>query len=291
MQGPLSYRMVQFCPWNSGEARINIGVEVFDGPRRFLKMLTKSDVQRRCKTVVGQDPGQSFEVIDELIAFSRESQKQTLDSEQVIELELNLKTPALLRTPERFNNMIRLSEPNRVVYGGVPETADFLLKHLAPVTQNPVQHHVRTRIRNEFFARARRWDGLRSALIRRPRVEVRAQTMSMDFGFKDQQTRMVGRAFNFSREVNESLANELYSMNHLFAGMRRHPASILPMKSDRVYEASTGIGLSVIYSEPTTDRGRELLEAAELEWSELDILATPESEMDLVLEAAHDFVS
>lgn len=285
MSEVLDYRLVQFCPSPNDEVRVNIGVDVSDGDTHHLVMLNKTDLRRRCKMLTGKEPSTTNGVVNQLVEHSRWLTRMSKGYPLPAEFADRSFMPEIISTPGRFNNLVRLSEPNRVVYKDPRTTAKFLLEHLVPVADREPRPRIRTRITNRFISQVSSRPMLSAALIKKPDVKVKTQTVGVDFGFHRDEVRMLGRAFNFDREVDDSFENELYSMNHLFARIRSMGASTLDSDTgERQYRVPSNVGISVIYREPTGPGTRRFFNGIADEWNELGVRFAPESEMESIIE-------
>lgn len=285
MSEALDYRLVQFCPSPNDEVRVNIGVDVTDGITHHLLMLNKTDLRRRCKMLTGNEPSTTNGVINQLVEHSKRLTRLSKGYPLPAEFADQSTMPEIISTPGRFNNLVQLSEPNRVVYKDPRTTAKFLLEHLVPVADRQPRPRIRTRIANQFIGQASLHPTLSKALIKKPDVKVRTQTVGVDFGFQREEVRMLGRAFNFDREVDDSFENELYSMNHLFTRIRSNGASTLDSDTgERQYRVPTDVGISVIYREPSGSSMRRFFNGIADEWNELGVRFAPEADMESIIE-------
>jgi len=287
MAEALDYRLIQFCPSSNDEVKVNIGVDVTDGVTHHLLMLNKTDLRRRCKMLTGSEPSTTNGVINQLVEHSKRLTRLSKGFPLPAEFADLAATPEIISTPGRYNNLVQLSEPNRVVYKDPRTTAKFLLEHLVPVSDRQPRPRVRTRIANRFIGEASLRPVLSEALIKKPEVKVRTQTVGVDFGFHRDEVRVLGRAFNFDREVDDSFENEIYSMNHLFTRIRSNGASTLDSDTgESQYRVPSNVGISVIYREPSGPTMRRFFNGITDEWNELDVTFAPEAEMESVIDDA-----
>lgn len=289
MSETLSYRMVQFCPSPTDDIRINIGVEVSDGFTRHLEMLSRPDLQSRCKTLSGHEPMPSNAAIGDLIKYANNLSRYS--SEDGIDVRVGVRAPSLLSTPERFNNLLRLSAPRNVVFGELTETAQFLLRNLAPVAERSSNNRARTTIRKQIIAGAEKRPTLADHILDRPTIEAGSLASGLDFGFYDAEARAIGRVFNFDRAVDPSMRDSVSSTVLMFERIRTRGATASTTVSDQDYRISSNALISVVYTEPQNEKAHHLFEQASQEWNDLDVLVVPAHKQGLVLDEAERALS
>lgn len=289
MTETLSYRMVQFCPSPTDDIRINIGVEVSDGFTRHVEMLSRPDLQSRCKTLSGSEPLPNNAAIGDLFRYA--SSLSRYSSKDGFDVRVGVPAPSLLSTPERFNNLLRLSAPRNVVFGELTETAEFLLRNLAPVTERQSKNRVRTTVRKQIIAGAEKRPTLVDHILDRPTIEAGSLASGFDFGFHDFEARAIGRVFNFDRAVDPSLIDSVSSTVLMFERIRKRGATASNTASDQDFRISRNALISVVYTEPKNEKAHHLFEQASQEWKDLDVLVVPTHKQGLVLDEAERALS
>src|SRR5699024_9179071 len=284
MTDTLSYRLVQFCPTPIDDVRINIGVEVSDGHTRHLEMLSRPDLQARCRALSGQEISTGNSVLTDLLRYANELARYS--SADGIDVRVGVEGPALISSAERFNNLLQLSAPRNVVYGNLTDTARFLLRNLAPPVSRASRNRVRDRIRRELIAAATQRPKLKSHTLDRPFVEAGSLDSRMDFGFHDEKARAIGRVFNFDRDVEQSFVDSVSSTVLMFDRIRHRGASVRTASGNAQYQIGDDAVISVIHTEPKEGRARDLFEHAKQEWTELEVQLVPSTRQSLALDAA-----
>lgn len=289
----LTYNTIQYSPSQTDEVAVNVGVLVRDqGGGRWLSMLSPDQLERRCKAVAGMAPTTDNALLDDLRRLSRHLAR--LGGDEALDLTSHAPLPPLVQNPERYNNQIRISPPNAVVYGEVRETAEFLLSALAPIGKHQPKQRVVTQIRRSYESLIDRHEGLRDHTLLRPILDIGSQQSTLEFAFTSQDARMLVQAFNFDRQSGlESLQDQINSLNYFVHRARQGHATVSAKTSSRPpLPVPASVELDVVYRRPSraNTRATNLFNAVLRDWDDLLIRPVPDDEIEGSADRAAELV-
>jgi hypothetical protein len=288
MMVPMHYRLVQFVPSDLDVLRVTVGVYVYSDSERWLTLHSSEDIRRRTRSLVNSAPGAHDHVLASLSAYAR--RLQVRGDQAVLPIERDVDMPELLLNPERYNNRIQLSEPFGFVGEDTRSAADFLLKSLAPLPPRPGRARGSADVRRDLSALIRTRPLLDHFCAEGVTIQRPHGVDSVAFSFTSQRATVLADTVSLEGNELDRVRASARSFAYSVQSIRRSGAVLMRSRGEAPVGVRADVPIEVVYAEPTTDNGRELLHELEQDWADVGVVSFPESRVDAALDRVEQSV-